>query len=117
MQLNQKLNDKTMLYYIEHNTCETNFQTGAEEVTSYLLSFQFYDAHYLVTVSRKDLENDFPSVLMEGNSNLFDSFENACEDEHWETIKAACKQYDTWYDDLQKRFETDVQDIMKEVES
>lgn len=117
MQLNQKLNDKTILFYIEHNTCETNFQTGANEVTSYLLSFQFYDAQYFVTITREDLENDIPMICMEGDSNLFDSFERACEEEHWETIKAACKQYDTWYSDLQKRIEEDVQDMMKEVES
>jgi hypothetical protein len=97
MDLHEKINENTILYYIESNN--TSYDANNKpRIDSYTLSFGFYDCHYYLTVSKKDIEEDnCYSTSLDGDSRLFDSFEEHCQDELWEIIKTKCKEYDKWY--------------------
>ena len=94
MTIDKKINDHTTLVLVEPLVTYFDTQRQAEQIDSYRLIFSFYDCTYQVFVSRKRIDEDFPCVEMEGESKLFDSFERACEDEHWELIKSTCNEYD-----------------------
>lgn len=95
MNLQEKINENTTLFYIEANNwhCDDNNNVV---IDAYELSFGFYDCYYMVYVTPKDLKRDWVSVQMEGDSKLFESFEYAVEYELWELIKAKCKAFDKW---------------------
>lgn len=102
MNLHKKINENTILYYVEDEDIEYDEKTDTEKVVRYILSFGFYDCQYFVRISLKDIEEDNSfGCNIEGDSKLFDSFEDFCEDELWETIKAKCKQYDEWLAELE----------------
>jgi len=88
----EKVDDNTVFHYIE--TQDWDYDDDDNEVITKLqLSFSFYDCHYFVDVRPKDLDNSFGSVCMEGNSALFDSFEEWCNDEHWDFIQKKCREH------------------------
>src|SRR5690606_38127055 len=99
MNLHERINSKTILYYVESNYSHHDDDDN-EVVDIYELSFGFYDCHYMVYVRAKNIRDNLASVEMSGDSKLFDSFEEMCEDELWELIKAKCKQFDKWYAEL-----------------
>ena len=99
MNLQEKINDNTTLFYVEANNW--HYDENDNDITDvYEISFGFYDCHYMVYVTNKDLERDCGSVQIEGDSKLFDSFEDAVENDHWELIKAKCKAFDKWKAEL-----------------
>ena len=99
MNLHEKINENTILYYVENNVSHYD-DNDNEVVDIYELSFGFYDCHYMVYVRAKNIEKDFASIEMEGDSKLFESFEEMCENELWDFIKAKCKQFDKWLAEL-----------------
>nr|WP_315245103.1 hypothetical protein [uncultured Flavobacterium sp.] len=96
MDLQLEINANTTLHYIEdsqnHYDEEENYV-----IDSYQLSFSFYDCHYYVGVSRADILDDNNSMSIEGDSHLFESFKDMCEDELWKLIKQKCNEYDKWH--------------------
>lgn len=93
MNIQYKINKNTILHYVEAH------QFGDDDkVDIYTLSFSFYDCHYDVYVSRKDLDSDTGCIQMQGDSKLFESFEEACENDYWNIIKERCAQFDNWYE-------------------
>ena len=101
MNLHEKINENTTLYYVESAREEYDEKSDTDKVTHYTLSFGFYDCQYFVNVSLKDIEEDNSfGCCLEGESKLFESFEDACENDLWETIKAKCKAFDKWYAEL-----------------
>lgn len=101
MNLHEKINENTILYYVESAQEEYDEKSDTEKVTHYTLSFGFYDCQYFVNVSRKDIDEDSSfGCCLDGDSKLFDSFEDACENDLWETIKTKCKEFDSWYAEL-----------------
>lgn len=98
MNIQEKINNHTTLYYVEDiASVYSDDDSDVPTITTYSLSFGFYDCHYFVTVQRKDLDEDNRFVCLEGDSRLFDSFEKACENDLWDLIKERCNQYDQWY--------------------
>ena len=96
MQFQIKLNQNTILHYIED--IKSHYEGDDEIIDNYQLSFSFYDCQYYVGVSKKDIdEDDNWSLAMEGDSKLFDSFEDMCKNEIWELIKEKCREYDQWH--------------------
>lgn len=82
MNLQQQIDKNTILHYVE------DYRQDDEGNPSYYeLSFSFYDCHYYATVSREDIDNGIPSVGLEGDSRLFDSFNELCENDLWSLIK------------------------------
>lgn len=99
MNLHEKINENTILYYVEDNVSHYD-EKLYKIVDIYELSFRFYDCHYMVYVRAKNIEEDFASIEMDGDSKLFESFKEMCEGELWDFIKAKCKQFDKWLDKL-----------------
>jgi hypothetical protein len=101
MNLHEKINENTILYYVESEREEYDEKSQTDKVTQYSLSFLFYDCQFFVSVSRKDIDQNFSyGACLEGDSTLFDSFENACQNELWETIKTKCNEFDKWQAEL-----------------
>ena len=99
MNLHEKIDDNTILYYVESNIDHYD-ENDDRVVDIYELSFGFYDCHYMVFVRAKYIREDLASVEMEGESKLFDSFEEMCEGELWSLIKDRCRQFDDWLKEL-----------------
>ena len=96
MDLQLKINENTVLHYIEDSQNHYD-DKGNNIIDCYQLSFSFYDCHYYVGVSRKDIEQDESFLIaLDGDSKLFDSFEEMCQNEIWELIKEKCNEYDKW---------------------
>ncbi len=96
MNLQLEIDKNTILHYIEDSNNHYDEQ-GNNIIDSYQLSFSFYDCNYYVGVSRKDIEQDNSFLIeLEGNSKLFDSFEEMCQNELWSLIKEKCNEYDKW---------------------
>ncbi len=97
MNIQRQINANTVLHYLEAN----NWHHSDDDqviIDVFTLSFSFYDCHYFVYVTKADLLDDCGcGITMEGDSKLFDSFESAIEDDHWELIKKKCRQYEMWY--------------------
>lgn len=82
-----------ILHYMEGDQNEWE-KPEETEIEQYTLSIGFRDCHYYVYVSKRDIEEDFSACLsIEGDSDLFDSFESKMEDDYWEHIKLACARY------------------------
>jgi hypothetical protein len=105
MNLQEKINENTILYYVEDNNSHYD-ENGNLVITVFSLSFGFYDCQYFVFVTAKDIEQDFASVCLDGDSKLHDSFENACENEHWELIKKKCADYVKYRAELEAEFQS-----------
>jgi hypothetical protein len=86
------INENTTLHSVGLHQCNYD-DDGTEIPLAYALSFSFYDCEYDVWVSESDLKNDRRSVTMHGDTRLFDSFENFCQDDLWQTIKVKCWDY------------------------
>lgn len=88
MTLNENWTDKVTLLSIDGNTSDP------DDLNVIWINFKFYDCFYTAAVSAKDIEEDNPSTALEGDSILFDSFENLIEsDENWEKLKACFVRY------------------------
>jgi len=99
MNLHKKIDDNTTLYYVESDCIE--YAKDKECVLTYTLSFQFYDCQYFVQVTKKDIQEDNNfGCLISGDSKLYDSFESACEEDHWDLIKQSCNDFDIWHKNL-----------------
>ena len=108
MIVNKAINQNVQLHYVEDLRNVHNAQTDAYDVVEYLLVFRFYKEHtYRVTVTREDLDADTPSVLLEGPSELFDSFERLCENNLWEEIGKYCDAYDAWIREIEEDFDSE----------
>lgn len=59
----------------------------------YFFEAVFYGKAYSFHVYRRHLESDSNCVLCEGNSDLFDSFENAIQDKYWTQVVFICNKY------------------------
>lgn len=95
MNFEEKINENTILHSIEESSVE---YAEEDKVLSYILYFTFYDCNYFVFVDREDIDSDESSSLcIEGPSKLFDSFNNACENDLWAIIKNRCDKYDLWF--------------------
>lgn len=102
MNLQEQVDENTILHFIEEIQSKYNEETGKNKAEKYNLAFSFYDKHYTAAVSREAIDKDLSfEVYIEGDSILFDSFEQHCTGEMWETIKKRCDQYDVWFDELQ----------------
>lgn len=100
MNVQKKINEYTTLNYVEDIFTDDD-ENGEPIVIKYLLSFQFYDCIYLVDINREDIDNNNSNLCcLEGPGRLFESFEEACEEELWDTIKFYCNKYDEWYKQL-----------------
>lgn len=100
MNIQYKFDNNTILHYVSNR--EWTYDDNDKEVTLvYELSFSFYDCHYIITIKKKDIENDNEFFLNEGDSKLFDSFEDFVYD-NWETIIEKCRDFDYWLDELNK---------------
>ena len=96
MDLQLKINENTVLHYIEDSQNHYD-NDGNNIIDCYQLSFSFYDCHYYVGVSRKDIEQDESFLIaLDGDSKLFDSFEEMWQNEIWGLIKEKCNEYDKW---------------------
>ena len=92
MNLHKKIDLHTTLYYVEPNVVKE------DDIVSYQLSFRFYDHQYYVYVTKENIDNDNEVMSMiEGDSRLFESFEEYCEGELWPKIKAACRLCNKYY--------------------
>lgn len=88
-----KINEHTTLNYIEPNQWIYN-DDDIEVVTAVNLSFTFYDCNYMVYATLEDLEKEHSSFSMiEGDSQLFDSFSELCNDGLSDLIKTKSKEY------------------------
>lgn len=98
MNLHEQINENTILYYVDSAHEEYDEDTCVDKIIEYTLSFGFYDCHYFVNVQRKHIDNDTSFwCSVDGDSKLYDSFQDAVEDELWETIKEKCNEFDKWY--------------------
>lgn len=91
MQFN--VDENTVLHYIEINNYDTDENTGKTINRIFQFSFSFYGKHFDVYVREENLEEDWRSIEMEGDSSLFESFEELMEDDHWPLLVALCKKY------------------------
>ncbi|MCW3784913.1 hypothetical protein [Plebeiibacterium sediminum] len=97
MNIHRQIDANTILHYIEANNWHYN-DKDEMVIDVFELSFAFYDCHYFVFLPKKYIEENFSfGMTMEGDSKLFESFEEAIEDEHWELIKKKCRQYEMWH--------------------
>jgi hypothetical protein len=99
MNLAEQIDENTILNYIENNGVYDNAETD-EVITNYLLSFKFYGEIFMVGISSKDiLEDNNYGLTIEGASQLFDSFEEACHNKLWPLIKQKCNDLAAWEGD------------------
>lgn len=91
MNLNEKWEPNLVLNYIEGDT------SYHEDLNVIWLYFSFYDCHYCLGVSKKDcekdLENDFLSFSLDGQSKLFSAFEDLMEDKYAKKIQEQFIRY------------------------
>lgn len=99
MNLQEKIDKNTVLHYVESQVAHYDDE-DKEIVDSYSLSFSFHNCHYYVYVKRKDIDQNREYVLLEGDSELFYSFESKCEGELWDIIKQKCNDFDIWKSNL-----------------
>ena len=94
MNLNQKINENTILYFIEAEDFYTD-ENDKTIVNKYQLSFGFYDCHYDAYIKKNDLDSSDGDgcITISGDEELFESFESLCENKHWELIKKKCIEY------------------------
>jgi len=95
MNLQKKLNDNLTLHYVEANNWD-NDDDGNEVTTMYELSCSFYGKYYMAYASRESVDKDQGYLTAEGDSDLFDSFVSAMENEHWDEVVKQCKAYEKW---------------------
>lgn len=101
MNLQKKLSDNLTLHYVEGNNFDNN-DNGDEVVTMYELSFTFYEKHYMVYLSRENINKDFCSYSsVEGDGELFDSLTSLIEDDFWTEIVSQCNAFDKWCKELE----------------
>lgn len=96
MNSREQVDKNTVFYYIEDHATSYDDQDN-EIIDAYMLSFSFYDCHYYVYVTAKNIEKDIPSVQIYGDTKLFDSFESKCEEYMWDFIKKKCEQFDSFF--------------------
>ena len=80
--------ENTILFEVSYDNFEDIQDGSMEEVFD--MTFEFFEYQYHVRVAMSDIERDFPSVGIDGDSTLFDSFEKLCEGDMWEFIKKQC---------------------------
>jgi len=105
MNLQLELDENTILHYVESTQEDYNEEKQEDVILAYQLSFSFYHCDYFVDVKRESITEDFPFVLVEGDSNLHASFEERCEGELWPLIKQKCNEFDIWYKQLGESLE------------
>ena len=91
IQLN--IDENTKLHYIEINNYETEEGSGKTINRIFQLSFSFYGKHFDVYVRENNFDSSFGSIEMQGDSSLFESFEELMEDDHWPLLVALCKKH------------------------
>lgn len=99
MNLQKKLSDNLVLHYVDANKWDHD-DDGNEITTMYELSCSFYGKHYMAYASRESVDKNQGYITAEGDSELFDSFENAMEDKHWEDVVKYCKVFEEWKESL-----------------
>ena len=87
MQLNEKWDDSLMLNYIEGDT------NDAENLAVIWMNFDFYNCNYDVGLSKKDLDDNWLSLGLEGDTRLFHSVKNLLEGDFAEKVKEQIKRY------------------------
>jgi hypothetical protein len=87
MQLNEIWTEHLMLNYIEGNT------NDAENLDIIWMNFDFYDCNYEAGLSKKDLDSDWISLGLEGDTKLFDSVKSLLEGDFAEKVKEQFKRY------------------------
>ncbi len=92
--------DNVILNYVERS--KWIYDDNDNEITTHFrLSFSFFNKEYYAEVSLEDINLDYNYVGLEGDSDLFDSFQDLCEDGLWETIKTECLAHEKWIRDEQ----------------
>ena len=81
MQLNEKWDDNLMLNYIEGDT------NDAENLAVIWMNFDFYNCNYDVSLSKKDLNDDWLSLGLDGDTKLFDSVKSLLGGDFAEKVK------------------------------
>lgn len=87
MQLNEKWDDNLMLNYIEGDT------NDAENLAVIWMNFDFYNCNYDVSLSKKDLNDDWLSLGLDGDTKLFDSVKSLLGGDFAEKVKEQFKRY------------------------
>lgn len=95
MYINEEWTDKVKLIDLDGNTTDPN------ELKVVWANFRFYDCTYTAAVSLQDILEDIPRTALEGDSILFDSFDNFLEsDENWEKLKSCFQRYKNYLIEL-----------------
>lgn len=89
MDFQKQLSKNLIVHYSE--TLSTNEDGSLKSVR---FNCDFFGEYMVADVSKKNVEKDWSSITGEGASELWDSFENQMEDEHWEAIKGMFRQHE-----------------------
>ncbi|MXV39366.1 hypothetical protein GO491_11875 [Flavobacteriaceae bacterium Ap0902] len=95
MNLQKKIKDNVILHYVESKTIIYLRDFGGV-IKFYELSFTYFGHHYIVRVKESDLTDGHFWPNVEGDSELYDSFEDACQDYLEKPIKEAISNYKKW---------------------
>ena len=96
------MDENTILHYVELNNYDTD-EEGNDTNRIFQLSFSFYGKHFDVYVREKNFDNSWGSIELDGDSSLFESFEELMQEEHWELLVAICKAYIAYCDKLEEK--------------
>jgi hypothetical protein len=78
-------------------------KSDGNKVMRIILYFTFYDCEYEVYIAREDVEQDMLNFDLQGDSKLFDSFEELLEDDYWDELKDAfwkCEKEEFGYENI-----------------
>ena len=89
--IQRHISENIFLHYMELEDYKEDDDENIIDRT-WQFSAKMYDCHYSFTVSQRDLEHRCGFILCEGESKLFESFEDAIQDDYWPLIVALCKK-------------------------
>jgi hypothetical protein len=96
---NESWGDNITLIQIEYFDTIWAEDRKAAIVDSVRMTFSFYDCTYNVNVNRKDLQDECPIIPMDGDSRLFESFQELIVSEsYWPKVNQAFERYAAYYD-------------------
>lgn len=94
MDVQKEILPNLILHYVEDNMQKEN-EEGEMVNTAWLLSFSFYGKSYMVYLTDRNLQHEWPSfAMMEGDSDLMESFENIIEEKCWDAVKEYVAQFE-----------------------
>lgn len=89
MDFHKQLSKNLIVHYSE--TLSTNEDGSLKKVR---FNCDFFGQYMIADVIKKNVEKDWSTITGEGASELWDSFENQMEDEHWEELKEMFRQHE-----------------------